>query len=149
MSKYTRTPDELRPRASLFWPRDLLARQESVSVIPLLLGTQDKFISILDVSERRPDSWKSVLGQTREFPANLFLKHLMVLADVGGEPLMRLRTELPTIFSAGKMVFEWSGNTHEYAFKEILKGRRLNNKSLFVDGKSLATGRSLDGGMRL
>jgi len=147
MSQFARTPDELRPRASLFWPRDLLARQESVSVIPLLLGTQDKFISILDVSERRPDSWKSVLGETKEFPANLFLKHLMVLADVGGEPLMRLRTELPTIFSAGKMVFEWNGNTHEYGFKEILKSRRLNNKSLFVDGKSLATGRSLDGAM--
>jgi len=143
MSKYKPTVDELKPRASLFWPRDLLDKAEALSVIPMLVASQDKFISILDVSERGPDSWKDVLKQTKDFSANLFLKHLMVLADVGGEPLKRLRTELAKIFPNGKMLFVWNGKNCEYKFQEILKGRQLDNNALSIDGKSLANGESL------
>ena len=122
-----------------------MAKEEAVSVIPLLVTTQDKFISILAVAEASPESWKTVLAESKGIPANLFLKHLMVLVDLGGEPLMRLKTELPTIFKDGKMEYFWKGKTRQYTFKEILIGRRhLNNKSLFVDGKSLATGAALD-----
>jgi hypothetical protein len=146
-SKYARTADELKTHAINFWPTELLALQKEASVIPLLIGSQDKFISVLDVAEAAPGSWKTILSQTKDFPANLFLKHLEVLADVGGEPLKRLRTEIPKIFKDGKMRFVWNGKTHCYAFQEIHKKRKLDNKSLFVDGKALLIGKELDGGM--
>ncbi|PYL37032.1 MAG: hypothetical protein DMF34_11945, partial [Verrucomicrobia bacterium] len=82
--------------------------------------------------------------ETEGLPANLFLKHLMVLTDVGGEPLKRLRPELARMFPDGKMVFEWKGKKHAYVFQKILTARTLSNASLFVDGESLATGHELD-----
>lgn len=68
----------------------------------------------------------------------------MILADVGGEPLKRLGTELPRIFSDGKMIFLWRGKSHSYLFKRILSGRKLGNKFLSVDGKQLANGYELN-----
>jgi hypothetical protein len=144
MSKYTPTPEELKPRASLFWPDELRVKEEAISVIPKLIKTQDKFISILDVSDGNPNAWIKVLGQMKDFPANLFLKHLMVLADVGGEPLKRLSPELRAIFQDGKMVFVWNGKNHIYEFKVILSGAKIGNDKLFVDGESLATAHKLD-----
>jgi hypothetical protein len=144
MSEFKPTLDELKSRASLFWPKELLDKAEALSVIPWLIATQDKFISILDVSERSPDSWKDVLRVTKDLSANLFLKHLMVLADVGGEPLKRLRTELPRLFPEGHMLFVWNNKKYEYKFQKILKSGRLDNASLAVDGISLTSSRLLD-----
>jgi len=144
---YNQSPEQLKRHASLFWPKDLLDLQQSASIIPLLVGTQEKFLSILDVAERSPESWKTVLQETTEIPANLFLKHLMVLADVGGEPLKRLRRELSMYFPDGRMTFLWRESTHEYVFKKILSGGSLDNKALFVDGKSLACGHELTDAM--
>lgn len=144
---YTPTAEELRPRASLFWPDELRAKQEAISVIPKLIKTQDKFISILDVSDGNPSAWINVLGQMKDFPANLFLKHLMVLADVGGELLKRLSPELPKIFRDGKMVFTWNGKNHIYEFKAIHTGVAISNDKLFVDGESLSLSRDLDAKM--
>jgi hypothetical protein len=141
---YTPTPEELRPRASLFWPDELRAKEEAISVIPKLIKTQDKFISILDVSDSSPSAWINVLGQMKDFPANLFLKHLMVLADIGGELLKRLSPELPAIFPDRKMVFVWNGINHAYEFKAIASGAKIGNDKLFVDGESLATPHELD-----
>ena len=50
-NKYTPTPEELKPRASLFWPAELRAKEEAISIIPKLIQTQDKFISILTVAD--------------------------------------------------------------------------------------------------
>lgn len=46
---YRRTVAELRQLASLFWPAELSEEAASLSVIPVLLKTQDEFISILSV----------------------------------------------------------------------------------------------------
>ena len=43
-NKYTPTPEELKPRASLFWPAELRAKDEAISVIPKLIQTQDTFM---------------------------------------------------------------------------------------------------------
>lgn len=147
MSKYARTSNELRKHACLFWPKELLDKQREASVIPLLIASQEKFISVLDVAEASPGSWKTILAEMKDFPANLFLKHLEVLADIGGEPLKRLQPQLSAIFTNGEMHFIWNGESHCYAFQEIHKKRKLDNQSLFVDGKSLVNPRALDGGM--
>ncbi|HEY3854447.1 MAG TPA: restriction endonuclease [Verrucomicrobiae bacterium] len=143
-TKYTRNPDELRQHASNYWPPELREKEAASSIIPLLIKTQEKFISLLEISDGSPDAWKEALKATKELPANLFLKHLMVLADVAGENLKRLRKDLKELFPNQKMVFVWQGNQHEYKFKAILDCSQLDNGSLFIDGKSLTTAHALD-----
>ena len=91
MSKYARTLAELKQRAVLFWPKELLAREAALSVLPLLLQTQEKFISILKLSGHGPEAWQPILAASADsLKGNLFLKHLMVLTDLGGEALNKL-----------------------------------------------------------
>jgi len=137
MPNYKREPDELRGKASLYWPCELARREATASIIPILIATQDKFISLLDVSDSSPVVWKSVLSSSDQLYPNLFLKHLMVLSDIGGEPLKRLRPELASIFPSGKMRYIWHSSEYEYQFQEILHTSQLGNVSLFVDGEGL------------
>lgn len=140
MGKYARTLAELKKKAVLFWPRELIERESSASVLPFLLKTQDKFISILKLCDSAPDSWKKLINASDEisdeFKANLFLKHLMVLSDVGGEALNKL-PPLKNYFKDGKMNYVWREKTYEYEFKAIQKDVSLTNSALRVDGKKL------------
>jgi hypothetical protein len=95
MARPTRSYDDLKKSATLFWPAELAEKEQTSSIIPRLLETQDKFISVLYVADSSPTCWKAVLQSTTDLPGNLFLKHLMVLADLGGEQLKRFKTELP------------------------------------------------------
>lgn len=75
-----------------------------------------------------------------KFPVNLFLKHLCVLADYGGEPIQRLGRAFASIFDSGmnplSMSFAWDSNNYTYEFKSLpLRG--LGNKKLFIDGDGL------------
>ncbi len=134
-----RTNDDLKANAVLFWPTELVRTEEKSSVIPLLIETQDKFISLLHVADQSPSCWKSVLSTTKDFPMNLFLKHLMVLTDLGGEKLKRFKTELPAIFPDSEMYFAWSGQDCVYKFKTLGKKCSWDNKNLAVDGGNLLT----------
>ncbi len=144
MTAYSRTPEELRKHAILYWPTELAEQEKTASVIPLLLSTQDKFISILHVADSDPEAWKMALAATSDMSANLFLKHLMILSDVGGEPLNRLRTGFAKIFPNGLMKYTWKDNTYEYVFGAIPNASRLNNGRLFVDGRKLHIKKDLD-----
>jgi len=128
---------DLRRNALNFWPSALAEREQEASVIPRLIESQDKFISLLHVADSSPDCWKSILAQTTNFPANLFLKHLMVLTDMGGEPLKRLKTQLPAVFPDGQMAFMWRDAEHAYRFTSLHATAQWDNKNLHVDGKGL------------
>lgn len=147
MPKYAATPAELRQHAALFWPADLIAKEAGASIVPLLLETQDKFISLLDVADVHPAAWKQALLTTSGLNANVFLKHLMVLADVGGEQIKRLRPELARLFPSGTMAYVWRERPYTYTFQSLLHPTTVDNKSLFVDGQSLLTAHTLDGAM--
>ena len=141
-----RSYEDLRKNAVVFWPADLAEREQGASIIPLLIASQDKFISLLHVADSSPTCWKDVLAKTREFPANLFLKHLVVLADVWGEQLKRFSTELLTVFPGKRMDFAWNGKVHRYRFG-TLPGGRWDNKSLRIDGAGLLSGVPLSAAM--
>lgn len=141
---YARTPEQLRCKANLYWPVELTAKEADSSVIPHLIDTQDKFISLLDISDAGPEAWRYTLGSSSEMKPNLFLKHLMVLADVGGEPLKRIRPELEAIFPEGIMKYSWRGEVYEYKFKAIIGCSKLDNAALHVDGKGLLDDVPLD-----
>ena len=90
--------DDLEANALKFWPQSIAEVERNSSIIPRLIETQDKFISLLNIADSEPFAWKSVLASTKDLSSNLFLKHLMVLSDIGGEKLMRFKKELPKIF---------------------------------------------------
>lgn len=128
---------DLQLKALNFWPIELSEREKNASIIPLLLESQDKFISLLNVSDASPEAWKSTLKNSTRFPSNLFVKHLMVLSDIGGERLMRFKRNLPIIFKDSEMEYSWDGKIYSYKFNQLNWPGPWNNKNLFVDGENL------------
>lgn len=133
-----RNVQDLESHAARFWPSVLAQREQSTSIIPRLLQTQEKFIGVLYVADASPVAWQDALKTTTDLPGNLFLKHLIVLSDVGGEKLQRYRTSLTTFFPAGTMTFAWKGANHAYTFRSLTSVRAWGNVQLGVDGPGLA-----------
>ena len=104
-----RNLEDLEKNALRFWPSNITEIERGLSIIPRLLETQDKFISVLNLADASPTAWKMALQTSETMPANLFLKHLIVLSDVGGERLMRFKKELALILIEQKMTFVWKG----------------------------------------
>lgn len=139
-SKYTRTPEELRRRASLYWPRDLSAGSAEV-VVARLLETQEQFLGTLSVADREPTSWKQALSSCSLAP-DLFLKHLVILADVGGEIINRINPLKQT----QTLHFRWKNQEWEYNFK-CAHNQQLSNSRLKIDTENLLREEPLDGCM--
>lgn len=133
---YRRMVEELRDKASMFWPPDLSKKEAELSVIPKLLETQDQFIVILSVNYPDVANIFQVVNLST-FPANLFLKHLVVLADVGGEQLMRINSQFGRLFPSGKFRYFQSGRVYSYRFKVLPVSGSLNNDRLGISGKKL------------
>lgn len=135
MANYKRNVEELKENAVLSWPKELIDEEASISVIPTLLNTQSKFISILDVADSSPIAWKLALDLTQEVYPNLFLKHLMVISDIGAEPLKN--NDFKLMFPQNTMTYIWKNESHDYTFQELLDKPSLNISKLCVDGKGL------------
>lgn len=127
---------DLEKNAFLFWPPHLSELEADLSIIPKLIETQDNFISLLVVASKDPFAWKEGLELTNNLPANLFIKHLMVLADVGGEKTMRLSRELKG-FLGNELEFSWDGQSFTYNFQTLSQNKIWSNNNLKVDGDSL------------
>jgi hypothetical protein len=136
----------LKKRAVLSWPKELLEREASISVLPTLLKTQDKFISVLNLCDSCPEAWKKCVDISQDMKGNVFLKHLMVLSDLGGEALNKL-PPIERYFKDGQMNYVWREKRYSYQFKSILGNVRLTNSALRVDGKRLLKGYPLDSKM--
>ena len=137
-----RTISELESKSVKWWPASLTNMESSTSIIPKLLETLDDFLSVLKLSKDTPDQVFDVLNAS-SLAGNVFLKHLCVLADVGGEHLMRVNRDFDTLFEreAGNLVFRyiWKGNEYSYVFQGMPRSGSLNNNKLRIDGKSLVT----------
>jgi hypothetical protein len=94
---YKRTIQELQSKATLWWSANLNEANANINIIPKLLETQDDFLRIISLAKGNPFKVFDLL-EASEFPANLFLKHLSVLADYGGEPIQRLGRSFDDIF---------------------------------------------------
>lgn len=141
MNAYKRTFEELERKAVKWWPRELEETVASASVLPKLLATQEKFINILKLSGNRAEQVFEVL-QASDMPANLFLKHLIILADYGGELIKRLGREFNTVFAAEPrtkqhvMRFVFRERRAEYVFA-ALPVSALGNPKLEIDGAAI------------
>jgi len=127
---------DLENKALKFWPTDIAEKEKDSSIIPKLIETQDKFISLLNISDASPFKWKDTLLSTKTLSGNLFLKHLIVLSDIGGEKLMRFKKELPSVFN-NELNFVWDGKSFTYKFQTLSDNSTWNNKNLSVDGEGL------------
>ena len=138
---------DLEAHAYKFWPTGLSKGEQKTSIIPKLLESQEKFIGILYIADISPTAWKDVLQATDGMPANLFLKHLMVLSDVGGEKLQRYRTNIHKFFPTGKMTFRWKNAEHIYRFHSLDTFSIWTNGALQVSGAGLGRPVSLSDAM--
>lgn len=138
---YRRSFEELDALASKFWPREISEKEAELSVIPLLLETQDQFISILKLETDDIENIFNIIGET-SLRANLFLKHLAILADFGGESLGRISREFNDLFPTGTLNYTWKGQIKSYKF-QALPRQSMTNGSLRIDGKKLLERSSL------
>lgn len=113
-----KTIEQLEKNACRYWPKEIADAVKYANPIALLVKTQDKFLSILKCAKSNPMAWLDVLKNS-DLPANLFLKHLVVLADVGGERLQRFAKDLKRLFPHGHMSFCLKGNLFVYRFSDM------------------------------
>jgi hypothetical protein len=146
--KYKKTLADLEKVAIKWWPKALEEQVAQSSVIPKLIQTQDEFISILKLSGHTPEQIFDVLAASQLAP-NLFLKHLVVLTDYGGELIKRLGKEFEDVFPENpktkkrRLQFIFRGKTHHYTFK-ALPVTGLSNAKLKIDGKAIVKATTLD-----
>ena len=99
---------DLKKTALIYWPVELAEKEKLSSIIPLLIRTQESFISILRIASKDPFSWITALDLCDELYPNLFLKHLCVLSDIGGENLKRFSSELSRDFYSKDFNMEYA-----------------------------------------
>ncbi|MEA2075078.1 MAG: restriction endonuclease [Euryarchaeota archaeon] len=115
---------------------ELSQEEAELSIIPTLLETQDQFIAILSIDFTNIKRLFKVVNLSN-LPANLFLKHLVVLADVGGEQLMRINSQFNRLFPSGRFRYFRNGSIQSYRFKVLPISGSLNNEKLGISGKKL------------
>jgi hypothetical protein len=137
---YRRTTLELKSVASNWWPDELKTRNANGNILPTLLKTQDDFLKILALTKDNPFQIFDLIRASK-FPANLFLKHLCILSDYGGEPIQRLGNSFEAIFPNSStdnryIEFIWKEQKYQYTFKKLpVKG--LKNSKLHLDAPGL------------
>lgn len=129
------TVDELAKDACNYWPSELVKEAADKSTLIPLLETQDTFLNLLKVADASPYAWKEALIQNKALSANLFLKHLMVLTDIGGERLQRYSKDFSQLFPDKKLEFVFDNIVHTYEFSKA-DNRTWSNKKLRIE-KSL------------
>ena len=146
--KYKKTLADLEKVAIKWWPKELEATVAKTSVIPKLLETQEQFIAVLKLADKQPQKIFELIDAGNLAP-NLFLKHLVVLADYGGELIKRLGKEFTSVFPIdpknGRRVMRYThgGKVWDYEFKALpVKG--LSNAKLKIDGDAVVTPHPLD-----
>jgi hypothetical protein len=144
--KMTKSIEDLEKTACKYWPQDIAEAVAKTNPIPLLVQTQDKFLSILKCADANAMAWADVLCANSTLSANLFLKHLCVLADIGGERLQRFSKDFSGLFPTGSIEFYWNGSTHVYTFSTTTPG--WTNQKLGIDKDSLLEKKCLSNEMK-
>lgn len=140
---YRRSVEELKEVASMFWPSELSDKAATLSIIPKLLETQEQFISILNVDVSTLEGFFQVIDAAT-LTASLFLKHLMVLADVGAEKIDRWNSQFKLLFASQNLKYFWKNQEFVYEFNRLPLPGKINNRRLGISGKKLFENRKLD-----
>ena len=128
-----KTVEELQEKAAIYWPSEIAKQEKSSSIIPLLLKTQDSFISVLHLASKDPYDWAKILDFVEDLYPNLFLKHLCILSDIGGENLKRFSADLPNKFKCEDFRFNFRGKNYDSKMESLFSGKKWSNSSLGRD----------------
>lgn len=131
--KYERTIDELEEKACKWWPKEVREEADKISILQTLLDTQEKFISLLKLTNKQDYNSLFTLIDAADFSYNLFLKHLVVLTDFGGEPLQRINKNFTEMFPDGKLKYNFGTGVKQYTFAQLPVRGSLNNAKMQID----------------
>ena len=131
--RYLRTIKDLEQVGSKWWPKEVREEAMKVSILHYLLDTQEKFISLLTLADRSKPEKLFNLIDASDFEYHLFLKHLILLTDVGSEPIQRFNASFKEIFPDGKLVFVIGKKQFTYTFAELPTRGKPNNKKMQID----------------
>lgn len=131
-----KTIEQLEQNACKYWPKEILESVAKVNTIPFLLETQEPFLSILKYADASPTNWVDVLSGHPTLTANVFLKHLSVMTDIGGERLQRFSKDFSSLFPTGKLEFLWREKNFTYTFST--RTPHWTNKNLCIDKDTLS-----------
>ena len=131
--KYLRNIRDLEQVGSKWWPKEVREEAMKVSILQYLLDTQEKFISLLTLADRNSPEKLFDLIDASGFGYHLFLKHLILLTDVGSEPIQRFNTSFQEIFPKGKLDFNIEQEKHSYKFLSLPTKGVPNNKKMQSD----------------
>ena len=98
------------------------------------IETQDQFIAILSVTVAELSGLFQIVDSST-LSANMFLKHLIVLADFGGEMIKRVNSQFNSLFLLNRLGYLWNLQTYSYQFTSLPVTGQLTNNKLGIDGK--------------
>lgn len=131
--KYLRTIKDLEKVGCKWWPKEVRDEALKVSILQFLLDTQEKFISLLTLSDcTKPEKLFGLLDAS-DFEYHLFLKHLVLLTDVGSEPIQRINTSFKEIFPNKELVYKLGRKEYTYVFSSLPIKGKPNNKKMQID----------------
>ena len=104
-----------------------------VSILQYLLDTQEKFILLITLADRNKPEKLFKLIEDSDFEYHLFLKHLILLTDVGGEPIKRFNSHFAELFPNGEMNYSIDGKKFNYVFKVLPTKSEPTNERMQVD----------------
>ncbi len=142
--RYERTLEELEKHACKWWPREVREEAQKISILHTLLDTQEKFISILKLTDKNSANNLFEILDASKFAYNLFLKHLAVLMDFGSEPLQRVNKNFTDMFPAGKLEYDIGAGKKCYTFTSLPVSGVLNNRRMKIDTVENLTADSYD-----
>lgn len=131
--RYLRSIKDLEQVGSKWWPKEVRDEAMKVSILQYLLDTQEKFISLLTLADRNKPEKLFNLLEASGFEYHLFLKHLVLLTDVGSEPIQRFNTSFNEIFPEKKLVFKLGRKNYSYTFTSLPTKGKLGNKKMQID----------------
>lgn len=131
--KYLRSIDELEKMACNWWPIEVREEAQKMSILQYLLDTQEKFFSILKLADRNTPEKLFALLDASTIDYHLFLKHLILLTDLGAEQLQRINKVFNSLFPDRKIKYKVEDREDTYTFMVLPIRGALNNKRLKID----------------
>lgn len=128
-----RTIKDLEEVGSKWWPKEVREEAMKTSILQYLLDTQEKFISILILADSEDPSKLNDIIRASKFPYHLFLKHLILLTDIGSEPIQRIKSQMSELFPDNKLNFTCGDKVWEYEFTELISIGKPSNEKMQID----------------
>lgn len=132
-ARYLRTIKDLEKVGCKWWPKEVRKEALKVSILQYLLDTQEKFISLLTLADSTKPEKLFKLIDASGFEYHLFLKHLILLTDVGSEPIQRFNSSFREIFPDGKLEFSIRRKNYSYTYTNLPTKGVPNNKKMQID----------------